>query len=571
MKQYKKIARQVAAEGCVLLENKNRTLPLRDKDRVAVFGTNAFHYYKSGLGSGGLVHARDVVSILDALKEEENIELDVELLDIYADWLKEHPFDEGYGWGTVPWSQMEMPVSEKIVQNASKRNDVAIIQIGRTAGEDQDHTEDKGSFLLTETELELLHKVCNNFERSVVLLNVGNIIDMSWVKMVKPSAVMYAWQGGQEGGNGVADVLLGRVTPCGKLPDTIAECLADYPSTAHFGDERKNYYEEDIYVGYRYFETFAPLKVLYPFGFGLSYTIFKIEAVLEQKSKEDMLVHATVTNTGKCCGKEVVQVYVQAPQGKLGKAKRVLAGFAKTITLRPGEKQVFSIVCPKHYIASYDDSGVTGLSSCLLLEEGIYEVYCGNSVRDAKYCGKWLQEEEVIGRYSQQCAIVEDACRLHFGQEKEQMPIRKKSMKEKIQEEMCKELRNKHNKTCTLQDVYEGKADVDFFVAQLSTEELIHLSRGEGMCSKKGVPGVASVFGGVTEDLRAYGLPIVSCADGPSGIRMDCGTIACSLPNGTCIASTFNLGLAVELYEYLGMEMRGNGIDLILGPGMNIH
>lgn len=571
LQQYKKIARQVAAEGCVLLENKNQTLPLRENDRVAIFGTNAFHYYKSGLGSGGLVHAKDVVSILDALKKEEKIVLDGKLMDLYDDWITEHPFDEGYGWGTVPWSQVEMPVSEEIIQEAAKRNDLALVQIGRTAGEDQDHTEEPGSFLLTETELDLLKKVCKHFSRSVVVLNVGNIIDMSWVKEMKPSAILYVWQGGQEGGNGVADVLLGRVNPCGKLPDTIAENLSDYPSTAHFGDERKNVYAEDIYVGYRYFETFAPDKVVYPFGFGLSYTTFHIESVLEQKSKEEMLVQATVTNTGTCPGKEVVQVYIQAPQGKLGKAKRVLAGFAKTKNLASGEKQMLSIVVPKEYFTSYDDSGVTGLPFCFLLEEGMYEVYCGNSVRDAKFCGKWLQEEEVLERHSQQCGVVEEAWRLHFGQDKERMPMRKKSMQERIKEELCQELPKTENKTYILQDVYEGRTDVASFVAQLSTEELIWLSRGEGMCSKKGVPGVASVFGGVNESLRAYGLPIVSCADGPSGIRMDCGTIACSLPNGTCIASSFDLELASKIYEFLGMEMRGNGIDVILGPGMNIH
>lgn len=251
LEKYATLARQAAAEGCVLLENEKQALPLREGESVAVFGRMAFHYYKSGLGSGGLVNTRYVVGILDALKECKEIQLDEKLLGIYANWIKENPYDEGQGWGRVPWSQKEMEVTEEML-DCARSNDVSLVIIGRTAGEDQDNNTNLGSYCLTETEEDLICRVCEVSKCTVVVLNVGNIIDMSWVEKYHPQAVLYAWQGGQEGGNGVADVLTGKVCACGKLTDTIAERIEYYPSTENFGDPYKNYYKEDIYVGYRY-------------------------------------------------------------------------------------------------------------------------------------------------------------------------------------------------------------------------------------------------------------------------------------------------------------------------------
>ena len=340
--KYAALARQAAAEGCVLLKNENEALPLRKGDKVAVFGRIAFHYYKSGLGSGGLVNTKYVVGILDALKEEKDITLDENLLGTYEKWIEKNPYDEGQGWGKVPWSQKEMELTDEIVESA-KGADAAIVVVGRTAGEDQDNKNEAGSYLLTDTEKEMVEKVSKAFARTIVVLNVGNIIDMKWVKECNPAAVLYVWQGGQEGGNGVADVLMGRVNPCGKLTDTIAENIEDYPSQSCFGDLTRNEYKEDIYVGYRYFETFAKEKVLYPFGFGLSYTTFAVTAEAKEKDVDNVTVTATVENTGKTDGKEVVQVYVKAPQGVLGKPSRALVGFAKTGVLAPGAKETLTI------------------------------------------------------------------------------------------------------------------------------------------------------------------------------------------------------------------------------------
>lgn len=232
MEEYKRLARQAAAEGCVLLKNENNTLPVREGETVSVFGRIQFTYYKSGTGSGGLVNTRYATGILDALRAEGSIRVNEELAGVYEAWCAEHPFDKGKGWGQEPWSQEEMPLDDKTAARAAQVSDAALVIIGRTAGEDQDTKAEPGSYLLTDKEKAMIRTVSRHFARTAVLLNVGNIIDMKWVEDCAPSAVLYVWQGGMEGGNGAADVLTGRVSPCGKLSDTIAASIEDYPSTA---------------------------------------------------------------------------------------------------------------------------------------------------------------------------------------------------------------------------------------------------------------------------------------------------------------------------------------------------
>ena len=578
LERYAVLARQATAEGCVLLENEGQALPLREGERVAVFGRMAFHYYKSGLGSGGLVNTRYVVGILDALKECKEIQLDEKLMGIYADWIKENPYDEGQGWGRVPWSQKEMEVTEEML-DCARNNDVSLVIIGRTAGEDQDNNTKPGSYCLTETEEDMIRRVCQVSKRTVVVLNVGNIIDMSWVKKYHPQAVLYAWQGGQEGGNGVADVLTGKVCACGKLTDTIAQSIEDYPSTENFGDPFKNYYKEDIYVGYRYFETFAKDKVLYPFGYGLSYTSFGIKAEILKNSEEELTVAAEVVNTGAVKGKEVVQVYAKVPQGKLGNPARRLIGFAKTGELKPGEKEEVVIVIPKYDLTSYDDSGVTGHKSCYVLEEGTYEIFVGSDVRSAEFAGCYEEKFRVVEKLQEACAPVEKFSRMKavlmpdgsYQAVTEEVPVRTVDPQERRKQNLPETLAYTGDKGYKLVDVLDGKVSMENFVAQIREEDLIAMFRGEGMCSPKVTPGTAAAFGGVTESMKALGIPVGCCADGPSGIRMDCGTKAFSLPNGTALGCTFNTELVSDLYEMTGKELRLNKIDSLLGPGMNIH
>ena len=475
--KYAALARQAAAEGCVLLKNDNEALPLQKGDKVAVFGRIAFHYYKSGLGSGGLVNTKYVVGILDALKEEKDITLDENLLGTYEKWIEENPYDEGQGWGKVPWSQKEMELTDEIVESA-KGADAAIVVVGRTAGEDQDNKNEAGSYLLTDTEKEMVEKVSKAFARTIVVLNVGNIIDMKWVKECNPAAVLYVWQGGQEGGNGVADVLMGRVNPCGKLTDTIAENIEDYPSQSCFGDLTRNEYKEDIYVGYRYFETFAKEKVLYPFGFGLSYTTFAVTAEAKEKDVDNVTVTATVENTGKTDGKEVVQVYVKAPQGVLGKPSRALVGFAKTGVLAPGAKETLTIDVTKESFASYDDSGATGHKSCYILEEGSYEFYVGSDVRSAAFAGAYEQPFKVVEILTEAMAPVEAFERMKAvpGEDGtlkpgyEAAPLRTVDPIERMKENRMEPITYTGDKGYKLGDVLDKKVTMEEFVAQLSDE-----------------------------------------------------------------------------------------------------
>ena len=282
-----------------------------------------------------------------------------------------------------------MEITDEIARCAAEKSEKAIFLIGRTAGEDKDYEDTEGSYLLTKREKENLRIVTKYFDEVAVLLNVSNIIDMSWTKDAAYQdhikAIFYIWQGGMEGANAVADLLSGRVTPSGKLTDTIAEKLSDYPAADHFGSKTENIYAEDIYVGYRYFETFAPEKVMYEFGFGLSYTEFSMETVKAESTGNGkdakIALSIRVKNTGAAAGKEAAQVYVSAPQGQLGKPAKVLCGFAKTKLLAPGEEEVLELTIPVSRFASYDDSGVTGHKSCYVLEEGLYEIYVGNSVR----------------------------------------------------------------------------------------------------------------------------------------------------------------------------------------------
>jgi len=577
-------AREVAAEGLVLLENHNSVLPLNKGVKVSLFGRIQTNYYKSGVGSGGMVNVDAVIGIPEGLINSGEVTLNEELRQVYADWEKDNLFDEGCGWGSEPWSQKEMPLTDELVKKASENSDVAIVIIGRTAGEDRDMAATEGSYLLTSLEVDMLKKVRASFDKMVVLLNVGGIIDMSFVDTIAPDAVMYVWQGGMIGGDGVADVLTGKVTPSGKLSDTIAYELSDYAATENFGDKYRNFYKEDIYVGYRYFETFAKDKVRYPFGYGLSYTSFSIETISKVVDVQNLKVafEVKVKNTGAVAGKEVVQIYVEAPQGKLGKAVRSLVSFAKTKNLAPGEEEMLSFDINCKDFASYDDRNATGHKSCFVLEEGTYTFYIGSDVRSAKPEENFtLDELIVVEELSEAYAPIldfdimkpvatEDGYKVSY----EKVTLASDAGKERLSKreiETNVEVVKPSGENYMLSDVVEGKITLETFVDSLSDYDLAALCSGEGMSSPLVTPGTAAAFGGVSESLQAKGVPAVCCADGPSGIRMDCGTRAFSLPNGLMIGSTFNLPLVEELYSFTGMELAGNHVECLLGPGINIQ
>ena len=576
--KYLKTAAQVVSEGIVMLKNEHQALPLKPHEEIALFGRIQFHYYKSGTGSGGMVNVSKVTNIVDGL-QESGIKLNQELLDVYHKWDNENPFDLGDGWGKEPWSQKEMPLEDSLAACAAKRCQTAIAVIGRTAGEEQDNSLTEGSFLLSSDEKQMLTTVRRHFSKMIVLLNVGNIIDMNELLEIAPDAILYVWQGGMTGGTGTADVLTGKISPCGKLTDTIAKHVEDYPSAPYFGDPVRNFYSEDIYVGYRYFETFAPDKVLYPFGFGLSYTTFQIKTndITELSDKWDFII--TVTNTGSCSGKEVVQIYCEAPQGKLGKPVRVLCGYEKTNTLSPGESQTVTISVSKTQTASYDDSGISGHAHCFILEEGDYHFYVGTDVRHAVKTYTCTQNGTlVISSHQQALAPVEAFERIKpvlstdgYELQMEPVPLSEVDETKRRLENLPKEIPFTGDRGIRLCDVRKGTHTMEEFIAQMTDYDLACVIRGEGMNSPRVPAGTASAFGGVSQELEALGVPCGCCDDGPSGMRLDCGTKAFSLPNGTMMACTFNRTLLTELFALTGLEMIANKVDCLLGPGMNIH
>ncbi|MCM1314079.1 MAG: glycoside hydrolase family 3 C-terminal domain-containing protein [Muribaculaceae bacterium] len=576
--RYLEKAIQVASEGIVMLENDNNALPL-DKDKpVAVFGRIQLHYYKSGTGSGGMVNVSKVTGITDGLIEAD-VKIDTELLDIYKKWDVLNPYDMGTGWGNEPWSQVEMPLDDEIVKKSAEKCDTAIIIIGRTAGEEQDSKVEESSYLLTETENNMIEKVRRIFKKVVILLNVGGIIDMSFVDRYKPDSVLYVWQGGMTGGTGVANVLTGKTSPCGKLPDTIAYSVSDYPSDKNFGGKERNFYCEDIYIGYRWFETFAPEKVRYPFGYGLSYTDFEIIPEKAVFNENSAVFSIKVTNTGSYSGKEVVQLYCRQPQGTLGKPDKVLCGFAKTKTLAPSENQILEIAINYYDISSYDDSSVTGNKFCWVLESGKYTFLAGNSIRNLTTAGTLEKSEtEVLYQCVQAMPPVTEFKRIKavktengYISENKNVPLIEYDENKRRIENLPAEISYTGDKGIKLSDVKNDTHSMEEFIAQFSDYDLSCIIRGEGMGSPRVTAGTASAFGGVSDSLVNFGIPAGCCSDGPSGMRLDCGTKAFSLPNGTMIASTFNRELLTELFELLGLEMSANKVDCLLGPGMNIH
>ena len=488
-KKYEEKARQAVAEGLVLLHNVNQALPLKEGCKVALWGRMQNNYYKSGTGSGGLVNVDHVIDIPEGLELSGRVTLNAKLRAFYEEWEKEHPIVEGVGWGQDLWSQEEAEVSEDFVKEIATESDVALVVIARTAGEDRDNLNQKGAYCLTDIEVDLLTKVRNAFDKMVVVLNVGNIMDFTFVDSIKPDAVLLAWQGGIMGGAGTADVLTGKACPSGRLSDTVACKLEDYSSHANFGIGYTDVYAEDIYVGYRYFETFDQDAVRYPFGFGLSYTDFVIKDIETEFTAEEAYVSATVANSGEVAGKEVVQLYLCPPQGKLGRPMRELVGFVKTEELKPGQSEKVEIKVAYQDLATFDDSGVTGHAFCEVLEAGEYGFYIGKNARDLvkagvmeveeteviKQCGDILMPVEAFDRIR---PVVEDGL-VKVG--KEATPLATKTMKAHRLENLPKALEYTGDKGYSLEDVADGKVSLEAFVAQFAVEDLLCLCRGEGM------------------------------------------------------------------------------------------
>jgi beta-glucosidase len=572
------LLRKVAAQGAVLLEN-DGTLPFASGTKLSLFGTTSSEWFYVGYGSGGDVNAPYQISLTDAVRSSDVLELNENLAGQYENWLKENPIDIGI-WGRWILNNPEMPIDESIVNSAAQESDAAVITIGRSSGEDRDAEYKNGSYFLSDDEINILNLVTKKFDKVVVLLNVGSIMDMSWVKHYgdKISAIMYVWQGGMESGNAVCDLLSGEVNPCGKLTDTIAKHYNDYTSTLNFGGKKSNEYEEDIYVGYRYFETFEKDCVLYPFGYGLSYTSFDINNAKTSATDSGFEITADVTNTGNLNGAQVVQLYLEKPCGKLGNPKMSLVGFAKTKELVPNETEHIKINIELEQLASYDDCGSTNHSSSYVIEKGEYKLYLGDSVRNNKNIFTYYQEEtEVYKELRQAAAPHEDFYVFHAEEIDGEVVLRQKRVAKqkydlgvRITNYKPEDIAQTGNLGYKLQDVKDGKITMQQFVAQLGLGELEAITRGDyTMQSPLGTEGNAGTFGGVLQSLRDKGVPVVTTSDGPSGIRLKA---SCSLlPIGTLLACSFNTELVEELYTAVAKEMKEKGADVLLAPGMNIH
>lgn len=573
-------ARSLAAQGAILLHN-DGTLPLAEGSGLALFGRIQKDWIAVGYGSGGDVNPPYVTNLLDSLREGGAVRLDEELAARYEDFSEQHPADPGEDWGKWPRSFPEPTFEDGEIAAAALRSDTAVVVIGRAAGEDRDNVLEPGAYYLTAAEKELLAQVSAAFARTVVLVDTGNVIDLSWIEDYPLSAVLLAWSGGMEGARAVADVLIGAVEPGGRLTDTIARRYEDYPSAGHFGDPEVTEYVEDVFVGYRYFETFAPQAVQFPFGYGLGYTTFDIAAGTVAEHEGTVTVQATVTNTGQRTGAEVVQLYVQAPDGALSKPTRVLAAFVRTPALAPGASAEVSLTFALPDLASYDDSGATGHRSAWVLEPGEYLVHVGADVRRAAPVGAaHVPRLQVVRQLEEVAAVRPEHAfdrmvlrRDEHGSAQvawEPVPTAQVDLRQRIVDRLPAALERVEDPTASFAEVLAGTMPLEDFVARLSEEELASLAYGDiVMDSPLGAAGNAGVLGGVTDGLRARGIPPVTTTDGPSGLRLS--AIASLLPCGTALASSWDVDAVRELAELHGQEMLDKGSDMILAPGMNIH
>lgn len=567
--KMKQLLREAAGESIVLLEN-DGVLPIKPQSKVAVFGRTQLDYFFVGYGSGGEVNPPEVVNVIDGLKNK-SVQLYEPLAEVYEEYVNNHKVTDEI-WGQWPRYFEEMSVDDSLMIQAAEQTDVAIIVIGRAAGEDRENILEAGSYFLTEKEAVLVEQVTKQFEKVVLVINSGNVMDLTWTEQYNFSAILFAWQGGMESGNALADLLVGDVNPSGKLPDTIARHYEDYPSSENFGQEDYVEYVEDIFVGYRYFETFHPEKVLYPFGYGLSYSKFSLDSKCIIEGTK-INITTNVTNVGKVAGKQTVQVYYHPPQGRLGKSSRNLIRFAKTQLLKPNESQEVELTFNLKELASYDDTGVTGHPFSYLLEAGDYEFLVGDCVTHLKKVGTYsLKELTVIEELSQISAPNENFKRLVAETidgklVKSYLPVTRQQIPVKVR---IDEHLESFPELDGSQYFLNTEQSMQAIIYSLSPIELDALTRGEGrMNSSFGPKGNAGMFGGTIESLRDKGIPPIITTDGPAGIRLN--YYASLLPCGTALASTWNLDLIHRIGKEFGKELHELGSDIILAPGINIH
>lgn len=628
--EHRQVAREAAAEGIVLLKNEDHILPLKAGSAVAIYGAGAGRTIKGGTGSGD-VNERERVSVWRGMKNAGYEVTSEEWIRSYdkiyekarQDWKNDIVTRSGGNGGDVmnffdvySTTPFIMPTGEPLKKPAEGEDtDTAIYVLSRVAGEGADRNAEAGDYYLKEDEHQMLADICTYYKNVIVAVNAGGQVDLSFMdEFENIKALLVIVQPGMEGGNAFADVISGKVNPSGKLVDSWAYKYEDYPSAATFshnnGNVQKEFYEEGIYAGYRYFDTFG-VPVRYGFGYGLSYTSFSVDNCTVEKTEDNGIkITVCVKNTGDVSGKEVVQAYVSLPGGRLEKEAHRLAAYAKTELLQPGQEQSVILEIPAERLTSYDEE-----NAAWILEKGFYGILVGNSLESAELIGGVQLDEAVALEKVKNLFAKKDELK-ELEQQAGETGRREAEQKMQAAEKNLTVLEMKAADFETKEIVYKknselADAEAMEFVNTLTVDELIDLAAGDPGKAQGGNLGAAgiSVPGSAGETHRCAvdkGLASIVLADGPAGLRLmkyynvDDGKIiqmpfefslegglfydgptdlpgvryyqyCTAIPVGTMLAQTWNTELIRKIGAMIGKEMTYFGITLWLAPGMNIH
>lgn len=542
------VSRRLASQGMVLLKNDGKILPLKSGDRVGVVGKECLDLIKGGGGSAD-VRTEYTRSLPYGLREkaaenkfifceesvcvaEENTAYSVGVLNCLA---------EKFDTAIVVYKRNASEGADRRLGEKSfpDMDDNAYSSEDDTQKSD-DYETSVGYFYPSKSELTLFENIeKSNIKNVVLILNIASTVDLTFIeKYSKIKSVLLSYLPGMESGTAIADVLCGDVNPSGKLVDTIAYAYEDYPTADCFNyDLLETEYREDIFVGYRYFETFAKDRVMYPFGFGLSYTEFEYSDYSFTKDGDNITLSVCVKNIGDVSGREVVEAYDSAPEGNIKKPAIELKGFYKTKLLAPQESERAEITVGLKSLASFDDEGVSGYKGAWVVEKGDYNLFVGKSIRDLYSCGilhidKTVNAEQLENRFDGSEYIFPKVNAAHTDLE-----------------------------NASLYDVAERKLTLEEFVTLLSAEELIHLAQGQPPSFPCGTAGMGNI--------KKYGIPNPQTADGPAGIRRSANCTC--FPCGTLIACSWDAELQYRMGKAMGYEGYHTGVDILLGPAMNIH
>ncbi len=553
-------ALRAALEGMVLLKNENRVLPLDRNAKLNVFGAAQYMLRNSATGAG-LINPRWQADFHQAVSEHSSFTVNEEISRLYSRLID------------------VVPTTEEL-RAAREKSEIAVVFISRTSGEFLDNKPIKGGYYLTDDEEDMIRAVSSVFEKTVAVINTGYPIDMRWAEKYGIKAALYTGFAGMGAGYALVELLDGRVSPSGHLPDTWALDYYDYPSAANFmnyreGDEVPGekshgvriFYEEDIYVGYRYFDTFNK-PVQYAFGHGLSYTDFAFQVKECRADADGVRVTASVRNTGKAKGMEVLQLYVGAPDGKLEKPRRVLADFGKTGTLVPGGEETMVLSADGRAFASYDEE-----TSSYVLEAGTYTLWLGESLDKAEEIGTFvIPETRTLKTVTPVARPVEDFHRMSKAepfvmQDSRVVPLEERFPVRAERKAFAPDpVTAGSKKKVSFKELQADPALLDDFVAQLSSDELCALNVSTG--ADWYMPWGKGTAGG-TPKMKKYGLPAIRVSDGNTGLNIVKPNVG--FPSSCTVAASFSKELAEEVGRVIGEESKENGIAVNLGPGMNIH